>query len=103
GLAPGPGRVLRDGRGRPAPDARLRHRPRGRRGVSDLVDGRRLAPAPRHVHPRVTRRRRLTTRAPPDQEGPMGTDVAGTGLPWVDAIAASFPRRAFVAFHLEDL
>jgi len=33
----------------------------------------------------------------------MGTDAAGTGLPWVEAIAASFPRYSFVAFHLEDL
>src|SRR3954447_13069381 len=33
----------------------------------------------------------------------MGTDVVGTGLPWVDAIAQSFPRYPFVAFHRETL
>ncbi len=33
----------------------------------------------------------------------MGTDVAGTGLPWVDAIAASFPRYSFAEFHRRDL
>ena len=29
----------------------------------------------------------------------MGTDVAGTGLPWVAAIAASFPAHRFGQFH----
>jgi hypothetical protein len=33
----------------------------------------------------------------------MGTDVVGTGLPWVDAIAGSFPRRSFVAFHVTEV
>jgi hypothetical protein len=33
----------------------------------------------------------------------MGTDVVGTGLPWVDAIARSFPRRSFAPFHLAEL
>jgi hypothetical protein len=29
----------------------------------------------------------------------VGTDTVGTGLPWVDAIAASFEPYSFVAFH----
>jgi hypothetical protein len=33
----------------------------------------------------------------------MGTDVVGTGLPWVDAIAGSFPRRSFDDFHRREL
>ncbi len=33
----------------------------------------------------------------------MGTDVAGTGLPWVDAIAHSFPQHPFVGFHRDEL
>ena len=33
----------------------------------------------------------------------MGTDVVGTGLPWVEAIAASFTPYSFVDFHREDL
>ncbi len=33
----------------------------------------------------------------------MGTDVVGTGLPWVEAIAASFPPYGFAAFHEERL
>jgi hypothetical protein len=33
----------------------------------------------------------------------MGTDVVGTGLPWVDAIAQSFARHPFVAFHRVEL
>jgi Phytanoyl-CoA dioxygenase (PhyH) len=33
----------------------------------------------------------------------MGTDAAGTTLPWVDAIAQSFPAHSFVAFHREVL
>ena len=33
----------------------------------------------------------------------MGTDVIGTGLPWVDAIAESFVPRGFVAFHRSEL
>ncbi|MBM3661103.1 MAG: hypothetical protein FJW95_16595 [Actinobacteria bacterium] len=33
----------------------------------------------------------------------MGTDVVGTGLPWVEAIAASFPEYAFVPFHEDEL
>jgi len=33
----------------------------------------------------------------------MGTDVLGTGLPWVDAIAQSFPRYSFVDFHRREL
>jgi hypothetical protein len=33
----------------------------------------------------------------------MGTDVVGTGLPWVDAIAGSFPRRPFDEFHRREL
>src|SRR4051794_2867948 len=34
---------------------------------------------------------------------PMGTDVVGTGLPWVEAIAESFEPHRFVAFHLSEL
>jgi hypothetical protein len=33
----------------------------------------------------------------------MGTDVVGTGLPWVDAIARSFPQREFETFHRVEL
>ena len=33
----------------------------------------------------------------------MGTDVAGTGLPWVEAIAQSFEPYSFVAFHRAEL
>jgi hypothetical protein len=33
----------------------------------------------------------------------MGTDVVGTGLPWVEAIAESFALRDFVAFHRSEL
>ena len=33
----------------------------------------------------------------------MATDELGTGLPWVDAIAASFPRHPFLEFHTRDL
>ena len=33
----------------------------------------------------------------------MGTDVVGTGLPWVDAIAESLVLRDFVAFHQSEL
>ncbi len=33
----------------------------------------------------------------------MGTDVVGTGLPWVDAIAGSFPRHRFDEFHRREL
>jgi len=33
----------------------------------------------------------------------MGTDVLGTGLPWVDAIARSFPKYSFVDFHRRRL
>jgi hypothetical protein len=33
----------------------------------------------------------------------MGTDAVGTGLPWVDAIAASFEPYPFVAFHRQLL
>jgi hypothetical protein len=29
----------------------------------------------------------------------VGTDTLGTGLPWVEAIAASFPLYSFVEFH----
>src|SRR6516164_3313490 len=29
----------------------------------------------------------------------MGTDTIGSGLPWVDAIAASFPHQGFRDFH----
>lgn len=33
----------------------------------------------------------------------MATDTAGTGLPWVEAIAASFPAISFARFHAEEL
>jgi hypothetical protein len=33
----------------------------------------------------------------------MGTDVAGSGLPWVEAIAGSFEPYSFVAFHRAEL
>ena len=33
----------------------------------------------------------------------MGTDVTGTGLPWVEAIAQSFEPYSFVAFHRSEL
>lgn len=33
----------------------------------------------------------------------MGTDSAGTALPWVEAIAASFPWHSFDAFHTSEL
>ena len=33
----------------------------------------------------------------------MGTDLVGTGLPWVDAIAASFAPYSFTEFHREQL
>jgi hypothetical protein len=33
----------------------------------------------------------------------MGTDTIGSGLPWVDAIAASFPHRDFREFHEVEL
>jgi hypothetical protein len=33
----------------------------------------------------------------------MGTDVAGTGLPWVEAIAASFEPQSFAVFHRQRL
>lgn len=33
----------------------------------------------------------------------MGADTTGTGLPWVEAIADSFPRRSFRAFHTAEL
>jgi hypothetical protein len=33
----------------------------------------------------------------------MGTDVVGSGLPWVDAIAESFSHRSFVVFHEAEL
>jgi hypothetical protein len=33
----------------------------------------------------------------------MGTDVVGSGLPWVDAIAGSFDRISFDGFHREQL
>jgi hypothetical protein len=33
----------------------------------------------------------------------MGTDVVGSGLPWVDAIADSFAPISFVAFHRDEL
>src|SRR5690348_15118661 len=35
--------------------------------------------------------------------GSMGTDVLGTGLPWVDAIAGSFPPYSFAGFHRDAL
>ena len=33
----------------------------------------------------------------------MGTDVIGTGLPWVEAIAASFTPYSFASFHQAQL
>ncbi|MCU1487035.1 MAG: hypothetical protein JWN67_3781 [Actinomycetia bacterium] len=33
----------------------------------------------------------------------MATDVAGTALPWIEAIGESFERRPFVAFHRGEL
>jgi hypothetical protein len=33
----------------------------------------------------------------------MATDVVGTGLPWVDAIAQSFPSYSFVDWHRVEL
>ena len=33
----------------------------------------------------------------------MGTDVVGTGLPWVEAIAESFEPHDFVPFHQSEL
>ena len=33
----------------------------------------------------------------------MGTDTAGTGLPWIDAITAAFERHDFVTFHEVEL
>jgi len=33
----------------------------------------------------------------------VGTDTLGTGLPWVEAIAASFPQYSFVEFHTSRL
>ncbi|HLM18514.1 MAG TPA: hypothetical protein VK549_11885, partial [Acidimicrobiia bacterium] len=33
----------------------------------------------------------------------MGTDVVGTGLPWVEAIAESFDAHDFVDFHRSEL
>ena len=33
----------------------------------------------------------------------MGADRLGTGLPWVEAIAASFPQYSFVEFHTSQL
>ena len=33
----------------------------------------------------------------------MGTDVAGSGLPWVEAIAQSFELHPFVAFHRVEM
>ncbi|MDI2126014.1 phytanoyl-CoA dioxygenase family protein [Yinghuangia seranimata] len=33
----------------------------------------------------------------------MGADTTGTGLPWVEAIADSFPHHAFSAFHTTRL
>lgn len=33
----------------------------------------------------------------------MATDVVGTGLPWVEAIADSFAPYSFVAFHRDEL
>src|SRR6516162_2145442 len=39
----------------------------------------------------------------PPEEATMATDTVGTGLPWVDAIAASFDLYPFVVFHRELL
>jgi hypothetical protein len=33
----------------------------------------------------------------------MGTDEVGSGLPWVEAVAASFARYSFVEFHVATL
>jgi hypothetical protein len=33
----------------------------------------------------------------------MGTDVIGSGLPWVDSIAASFVPHDFASFHRDEL
>jgi hypothetical protein len=33
----------------------------------------------------------------------VGTDTLGTGLPWVEAVAASFPQYSFVEFHTGQL
>src|SRR4051812_20690111 len=33
----------------------------------------------------------------------MATDVAGTGLPWIEEIGRSFEHRPFVAFHRREL
>jgi len=33
----------------------------------------------------------------------LGTDVVGTGLPWVEAISQSFEPHSFVAFHRSEL
>ena len=33
----------------------------------------------------------------------MGTDVVGTGLPWVEAIAEAFEPHDFVTFHRSEL
>lgn len=33
----------------------------------------------------------------------MGSDNQGTRLPWVEAIADSFPKHSFVGFHTHDL
>src|SRR5262245_61962324 len=33
----------------------------------------------------------------------MGTDVVGTGLPWVEAVARSFPPYSFSDFHRNAL
>src|SRR5579862_7123490 len=36
-------------------------------------------------------------------EAAMGTDVIGSGLPWVEAIAASFAPYPFAGFHHDRL
>src|SRR5262249_29153301 len=33
----------------------------------------------------------------------MGTDVVGTGLPWVEAVARSVPPRSFTDVHRNEL
>ena len=33
----------------------------------------------------------------------MATDVAGSGLPWIEDISRSFAPHPFVAFHREEL
>src|SRR5262245_6909570 len=33
----------------------------------------------------------------------MGTDVLGTALPWVEAVAQSFPTHSFTEFHRREL